>query len=181
MKMALILLALATVLHAQEGPCVASAELQRIYDADQADRETESIDWEVVNPRDEARRSRVTEILEADAAKLCPEDFHNAAMIFQHGREAPHYLMAHVLASIAAARGHEPSRWMMAATLDRYLRAIEQPQVFGTQYYKDKEGPWNQGEFDRSFLTESLRTLFNVPSLQQQRERLDRLDATGQP
>jgi len=181
MKLALLIVALPLLLPAQEGACTPSAELQRIYDADQVDRETEAIDWDFVNPRDEARRARVTEILDAGAAKLCSEDFYNAAMVFQHGREAPQYLMAHVLASIAAARGHEPSRWMMATTLDRYLRAIQQPQIFGTQYYKDEDGPWNQGEFDRSFLSDSLRALFRVLTLEQQRERLQRLDATGQP
>lgn len=176
MKLALLIVALPLLLPAQEGSCTPSAEMQRIYDADQADREAESIDWDVVHPRDEARRARVTQILSVSAAELCPRDLHNAAMVFQHGEEAPHYLMAHVLASAAAARGHEPARWLSAAALDRYLKAIEQPQIFGTQYNKQGEKPWTQEPFDRGFLSQALRDLFKVPDLEEQQSRLDDLN-----
>jgi hypothetical protein len=147
-----------------------------ILDADQADREVSSIDWDVVNPRDEARRSRVAEIL-ASGVDLCPEDFYNAAMVYQHGREAPEYLMAHILASASAMRGYEPAGWLMASSLDRYLKAIEQPQIFGTQFnrYRDDQ-PWTQEPFDRTFLSLALRDLFNVADPEEQASRLDGLN-----
>lgn len=176
MKTALLILVCATLLHAQTPPCVISLELQEILNADQADREADTIDWEVVNPRDEARRVRVAEILAA-GDDLCPIDLHNAAMVYQHGRDAPQYLMAHVLASAAAARGHEPSRWLSAATLDRYLKAIEQPQIFGTQFNKyGDDQPWTQEPFNSTFLSLSVRDLFNVADPEEQASRLDGLN-----
>ena len=35
-------------------------------------------------------------------------------------------------------RGGSADKWIAAATLDRYLQSINQPQVFGTQYPGDK-------------------------------------------
>lgn len=176
MKTALLLLICAASLYSQSPQCAISIELRDIYAADQADREVDTVDWEAVNPRDEARRNRVAEIL-ALGEDLCPEDLHNAAMVYQHGREAPQYLMAHVLASAAAARGHEPSRWLSAASLDRYLKAIEQPQIFGTQFNQyGEDQPWTQEPFDRTFLALPLRDLFSVASPEEQASRLDGLN-----
>ena len=56
-------------------------------------------------------------------------------MIFQHGTKPEDYLLAHVLATAALRKGGAPlAPGLVAATLDRYLQSIGQPQVFGTQF-----------------------------------------------
>ncbi len=52
----------------------------------------------------------------------------------QHGDAADDYLLAHILAVEAIVKGDASSKWISAATLDRYLQAIGKSQIFGTQY-----------------------------------------------
>ena len=40
---------------------------------------------------------------------------------------------------VAAINGHRPSRWLAAASLDRFLMAIGLPQTYGTQFEYSKE------------------------------------------
>src|SRR5687768_5481297 len=60
-----------------------SAELQSLFDADQADRQIRPPDWSVVGPRDRAREARVHEMLEAGKV-VTALHYYNAAMIYQH-------------------------------------------------------------------------------------------------
>ena len=43
-------------------------------------------------------------------------------------------MTAHRLATLAAIHGHRTSRWLLAASLDRYLMSLNQGQVYGTQF-----------------------------------------------
>lgn len=133
-----------------------------------------------MSPRDEARRTQVADILK-EARALCPEDLYHAAMVFQHGNTPQHFLLAHVLASAAAIQGHQPSRWLSAATLDRYLGSVDRPQILGTQYRGTQGEPWTQEPFDRSILSEATRDLFNVSGLDQQRSRIDLMNRSPRP
>ena len=65
-----------------------NAELQEMYEQDQADRTPgpDGIDWSQVSPRDSARRARVLELLDSGQVRSSA-DFHNAAMVFQHGND----------------------------------------------------------------------------------------------
>src|ERR1039458_9789623 len=56
-------------------------------------------------------------------------DLYEAAFIFQHGETAPDYLLAHVLALDALAKGFDRAKWLSVATLDRYLQLVGQPQI----------------------------------------------------
>lgn len=87
-----------------------------------------------------ARLARVRELLAAGEVKTS-QDFEEASSLFQHGVTADDYLFAHVLAMEAVAKGDDGARWLMAATLDRYLQFIHQPQVFGTQFPLDPNVP----------------------------------------
>ncbi|MEO6909542.1 MAG: hypothetical protein ABI158_01280, partial [Edaphobacter sp.] len=70
-------------------------------------------------------------------------DYFNAAIIMQHGSESNDYLLAHTLAVIGASKGNKTCIWLSAATLDRYLLSIKQPQIYGTQYnHFDPTKPW---------------------------------------
>src|ERR1700735_3858206 len=86
-----------------------------------------------VNSRDAKRRAEARLLLEAGEVKTA-QDFHDAAFIFQHGHSSQDYLLAHILAVEAIVKGDASSKWLAAATLDRYLQAVGQKQVFGTQY-----------------------------------------------
>jgi hypothetical protein len=169
----------AGVLPAQE------REIQRIFDADQKDRDfglnqlpsPEQI--EKMNANDAARRKRVRELLD-QGALTTGQDFRQAAFVFQHGWTPEDYLLAHLLAMVGVSKGDKDSRWIAAATLDRWLRSIEKPQVFGTQFSANgAEQHWSQEPFDRALMPDALRKEFCVPSLSQQAEMLATLNKTG--
>ncbi len=119
-------------------------------------------------------------------------DLYEAAFVFQHGETAPDYLLAHVLALDALTKGFDRARWLSAATLDRYLQLVGQPQVFGTQYPFDPKLPHpitnggrfsgrTQSPFDDTFLPPYLRRDFCVPDLEQQKKNLQTLNGGSYP
>ncbi len=154
-----------------------NSEMAAIFAADQADRQAGAqIDWAAVVPRDEARRARTLELL--NAGKLqSGDDFWHAAFVFQHGGEASSYLLAHTLAMIATARGRPDATWIAAATLDRYLQAIGQKQVYGTQFSNRDGAGWNQEPYDRALVSDALRAALGVPPQAEQAERVKELEA----
>src|SRR5688500_13944957 len=78
----------------------ANAEMSAMYEADQAARKVEEIDWTKLDAEDGARRKRARTLLDAGELKSGDDYFH-AAFIFQHGSEANEFLLAHVLATTA--------------------------------------------------------------------------------
>jgi hypothetical protein len=154
-----------------------NAELAGLFEADQAARQAGArIDWSVVEPQDKARRARTKALL--DAGLLASgDDFWHAAFIFQHGDKPEDYLLAHSLAVIAAARGRPDATWIAAATLDRYLQAIGQKQVYGTQYGTKEGEPTTQEPYDRTLLSDALRAAMRVPSQADQEKRRAEFEA----
>jgi hypothetical protein len=148
-----------------------NAEMTALFEADQAARaDPARIDWAVVGPQDAARQKRTKALLDAGALNS-GDDFWHAAFIFQHGGKPEDYLLAHSLAIIAAARGRPDATWIAAATLDRYLQAIGQKQVYGTQYMSRPGQPTTQEPYDRALLSDALRTATGVPVQAEQEKR----------
>ena len=123
-------------------------EIHQLYMSDQMDRgvvfdgkKPAEITSEQMIANDVARRQRASQLLNQGVLQT-GEDFHDAAFIFQHGDKADDYLLAHVLAMMAVSKGDPRGRWLAAATLDRYLQMIGQPQVFGTQFSLNVD-TWN--------------------------------------
>jgi len=83
------------------------------------------------------------------------EDYYYAAFIFQHGQKPSDYLYAHVLAVTAVNKGFKSAIWLCAATLDRYLCSIKQPQVFGTQIGSLDDGPTTQEPYDKEMVSDT--------------------------
>ena len=151
---------------------------------------------EQLDARGNARRAKVKGLLAAGELKT-GEDFHEAAFIFQHGNNTDDYLFAHVLAMQAVLKGSDEAKWTEAATLDRYLQSIGQPQVFGTQYPLDPNLPHEAhppvgsraafrtgrtlAPYNEQFLPDSARFLFCVPALAQQKENLAMFNAGKRP
>ena len=153
------------------GVSATNSEMTAIYDADQAARAGPKIDWPVVREADRGRRVRTQTLL--DAGQLhSADDFYHAAFVFQHGDLADDCLKAHALAVVAAARGKREAAWIAAATLDRYLQRIGQPQIYGTQYLRHDDKAWTQEPYRRALLSDALREASGVPPMSQQEERL---------
>ena len=118
-----------------------NAELQRLYNEDQADRTPPAgkpIDWTVVGPRDRIREARIMELYRSGALKT-GHDYHNAAMVLQHASEADRQLLAHEFCIVAIAKGERDARWLCAASEDRFLMNIGRPQRFATQYHGESK------------------------------------------
>jgi len=134
----------------------------------------------------DARRAEVRKLLE-EGKITSGEDFSDAALIFQHGQTPEEFLFAHVLAVEALIRAGSADKWLAAATLDRYLQAVNRPQIFGTQYPGDRTAgntpkpqvdphvmniQRTQQPYDAKLLPESVRQDFCVPDVSQQEKNL---------
>ena len=160
-------------------PATVSEELAKLYQADQADRDS---DWSKLSPqefealqaRDRQRRERVREIVRARQLSTA-DDYFYAATILQHGNEPQHFLLAHVLANIAAFRGHKDGKWLSAATLDRYLASTKQDQFFGTQFFAEGSLSFQDMKLHpplNGLVTETLQKEFNVPPPEETLKRI---------
>jgi hypothetical protein len=153
-------------------------EVRDLFHQDQADRrppEGEEIDWDVVTPRDEARRARVREMMEAHELKAA-DDYYHAAMVLQHGSELEDYRVAHELClqAVQLDPEHTGARWLAAAALDRWLVNQDKPQRYGTQFRK-VDGRWELCEVDPA-VTDEERAEWNVPSLAEAQARAERMN-----
>jgi hypothetical protein len=156
------------------------AELQHILDADQADRQSGAqIDWAVVGQRDRVRLDAVKELLATGKLKTAT-DFYNAALVCQHGSSVDDIRIAHALATIS--RTIDPkdinAAWLFAASWDRIMMQLEKPQWYGTQFTKsDTPGSkWELYKLDETAVTDDDRRKLGVPSLQEARERTNKMN-----
>jgi len=155
-------------------------EMTAIFNADQKARQDPAIDWAIVGPQDEARLKRTQTLLDAGALKT-GDDFFNAAFVFQHGGSSDHYLKAHLLATIAVAKGKVGATWIAAATLDRYLQNTGKPQILGTQFHTEADGRTSQEPFNRALVSDALRDALGVPPLAAQEEQRKSFERAAQP
>ena len=141
-------------------------EMKKIFDEDQRVRQAYlAIDWPSVNKSDAIRRTETRKLLAAGALRS-GEDFTWAAFIFQHGSGPGDFLLAHTLATIAIRRGYGDATWIAAATLDRYLQSIKQPQIYGTQFLTPPDGKAEtQDPYNRTLISDTLRRQLGVPDL----------------
>lgn len=156
------------------------AELTQLFEADQADRapRQEAIDWTVVRPRDQARRQRVDEILQAAAQRtLAADDYYHAAFVYQHGETPVEIQRAHDLAvrAVEVDPDHEQARWLAAASEDRKLMYEHKAQKWGTQY-KKIDGAWLVWPVDPA-ITDAQRAAWEVPPLVEAEARAAQMNA----
>lgn len=149
-----------------------NSEMAAMFEADQSQRSEDIEDHEAAAKADEARRQRTRELLEAGELKTAA-DYFGAAFIFQHGSEPRDYLLAHAMAVRSLGLGYEAAEWIAAATLDRYLQSVGQPQIYGTQYRFPNEGGVTMEPYDRAILVDSLRKVTGAGDLASQERKLE--------
>lgn len=173
-RIVLILLSLSvmTTAHSQD-KLKDNQELIEIYKNDQGDRQTDNIDWDIVSKRDSLREVRIYQLLDSNKVQTS-QDYHNAAMIFQHGGDSTAYGMAVKLMRKSIELDPTANSWLLAAAIDRYLLSKGEPQIYGTQYQKKfgKGELWYLNEIDTTKITDAERIEYGVETLAQQRERV---------
>ena len=154
-----------------------NVKLTDLFNVDQAARKGKTIDWSKLNTEDEKRRQEVHQMLQTGEIQT-GNDYYHAALIYQHGQRHEDFLLAHVLAVNAISLGNKAARWLSAATLDRYLLAVSQPQIYGTQFESspDKPGTWTQRTIDPALLSDSMRSAACVVTLEEQGKILDEVN-----
>lgn len=121
---------------------------------------------------DAERLARVKQMILADQLHAA-EDYRNASLILQHSRTSEDYLLAHTLAVIGSSKGDRTCTWLSAATLDRYLQSIGQPQIYGTQFRLPSPGQMTQEPYTSNLVTDALRKELEVPPLTDQKKRVE--------
>ena len=139
-------------------------QMTRIFQEDQAARQGQitTLDWATISKADAGRRTQVRALL-AGGELRSASDFLHAGFVFQHGDTPGDFLLAHTLAVIALRKGSDEATWLAAATLDRYLQKIGQPQVYGAQFRTGPDKSFTQDPYDRTLIPDSLRALLGVP------------------
>ena len=159
-----------------EEPIEDNAELIEIYRNDQADRQTDSIDWSVVSKRDSLRELRIYQLLDSNKVRTS-KDYQNAAMIFQHGGDSTAYGMAVKLMRKSIELDSTANKWLLAAAIDRYLLSKDEPQIYGTQYQRlGKDEPWQLGKMDTTKVSDAERIEYGVETLAEQREKVKQMN-----
>lgn len=162
-------------------------EMKAIFIADQTDRGNYSFlhpgdpqprkaTVPEIRKNDEARDVRVREMLNTGLLHT-GTDYYRAALVFQHSGTPSETLLAHVLASIAIAKGSPDALWLSAATLDRYLTQINQKQIFGTQFKTlpgEVKPPYSfeQNEIEPGLIGDAVRAELCVAPLSAQKKGL---------
>lgn len=165
-----MILALAAPVLAQDADVavVDNPDMAAIYAADQAVRQDVAAILAGgreaalrIYAEDAVRRQQVKVLLDAGELRTAT-DFYSAALVYQHGDTAEDYLMAHTLAVAALGEGSTESPWLAAATLDRYLQKIGQPQIYGTQTMVRQGQPPTREPFDHALIPDSIRRVLGV-------------------
>lgn len=147
-------------------------DMKRIVDEDQRVRQPGvKTDWAEAAHTDAQRRDETRKLL-SDGALHTGQDFWEAALVFQHGSTPEDYLLAHTLAIVALKKGDQDGAWLAAATLDRYLHSMNQPQIYGTQFRWPKDEPTTQDPYNRTLISDPLRQQLGVPGLDNQQSQL---------
>ncbi len=156
-------------------PIADNEALAEIHKNDQADRQSDNINWFEVSKRDSLRRLKVYELLDSNLV-VTANDYHHAAMVFQHGGDSISYGMAVKLMGKAIELDSTINKWLFAAATDRYLLSKGEPQIYGTQYQKMGDEPWKLGEIDTTKISDEERINYGVETLAQQREKVKRMN-----
>ena len=150
--------------------CAQSSTLRELAKEDQDSRTGKS-----VTRTDEERIKIVLSLIGSGELKT-PEDKFNAALVLQHtpltfcdkqlvSKSPDNYLLAHNLFKSAFEAGYKEARYLVAASIDRYLSFTEGYQKYGTNRIVNQEtGKEELVPIDRK-TPDSERAKYGVPPL----------------
>jgi|GEM_PF-890833 len=123
--------------------------------------------------RDSLRQIRLYELLDSNLVKTA-KDHYNAGLLFHHGGDTAANLMAIKMLEKAFEMDTSMSKqkWLLAAATDRYLLNRNKPQIYGTQYGRDRKGNRILLDMDTTQVTDAERTELGVSTLAEQNQRL---------
>lgn len=160
-----------------EGDAAISKRMEELFRADQGVRMSPiGLDLQALYEEDSLRRIEVLDYIK-NGHIHSPTDLVYASFIFQHGDCAEHYLFANRLAELAVDAGYEEARWIYAATLDRYLMRMGEPQKYGTQYTL-VDGVYKLYQVDPN-TTDEERAEYHVPSLSEAMRRESEIEVSS--
>ncbi len=157
-------------------PIKDNAELAEIYRLDQEDRSVDEIDWNVVGKKDRAREARVIQLLDSNKVRTS-NDYQHAGMIFQHGKDSTAYGLAVKLLKKSIELNPKADKWLLAATIDRDLLSRNKPQIYGTQFWKVGDQPWERMKMDTTQITDAQRKEYRVETLAEQKIKLKKMNS----
>jgi tetratricopeptide (TPR) repeat protein len=157
-------------------PIEDNKELQSLFEEDQLDRQNlNSIGWEIVLKNDSLRKIKLYKLLNSNNIKTSL-DYHNAAMLFQHGGDTISSSMAIKLIKKSIELDSTTSKWLLAAAIDRDLMFKNKPQIYGTQYSRSENSLWDLYKIDTTIISDNERIKYGVRTLAQQRARVIKMN-----
>jgi tetratricopeptide (TPR) repeat protein len=143
-------------------------ELQKMADDDQNARKQPNIDWTILNKEDKTRRERTAQLFKEDRVKTA-KDYLNAGIVFQHGSDSIDSAMAVKSFEKAIQLDETLNKWWYAAAVDRDLMRRRKPQIYGTQFVKNRtNGRWERYKIDPTQITDEQRKYYSVETLAEQ-------------
>lgn len=135
-------------------------ELEQLYLEDHKERSSKT---NTTINQDTARRiQRLKQIIPSiDTTEIW--NCHYLAYLLQHSDDSADYKLAHEYAKKAIEMGSTVTKWLYAATQDRYLLSQGKKQKYGTQFIK-KGDVWEMAPFDNS-ITDAERAKYFVPPI----------------
>ncbi len=106
------------------------ARLEALRAEDQADRGDHTL-ADGAAARDLRRRQEVSALF-AEGCFTAGRDYHNAALIFQHGTAPDHFYQVWLWARRAVELGDESAAWLIPRAVDRYLMNSGYKQLYAT-------------------------------------------------
>lgn len=149
-----------------------NSELQKMADADQSERMSGNINWVELNKKDSIRLAKATQLFN-DGELETAQDYYNAGIIFQHGKDTIASKMAVESFKKAIEMDSTLNRWWYAAAVDRDLMRREEPQIYGTQYVSNSStnGKLKRYKIDTTKITDKERIYYRVETLEEQKQK----------
>lgn len=142
-----------------------SMSIGQLAAADQADRKRQPpMPMEEIRRHDAERRVQVLGLLR-DGALKTSQDYHDAALVLQHGETVADARLAFAMATISTslAPTSKPAAWLEAAAWDRLMMRHHRPQWYGTQYVPSDDGKcWMLYDFDPAPISDEERIAAGV-------------------
>jgi len=151
--------------------------LKEIFKKDQKDRFNPLFNKmpEFFIKRDAARKNKIKEMFKKGILKT-GRDYYIAAMIFHHGLNISDAKKAVDFSQRSFNLGYGKARWLYAAAIDRLLMKKKKKQKFGTQFFKKtSKSKWILYPIDPK-TTDAERVQFNVPSLEEMKRMVKKLN-----